>query len=146
MLRSFLIGLSFAVMAVYSCNDDSGMVKIISVSDAAESGYVSQVNDEREIKVTVTPQGLMQKAETWGFEVALETHTKTLNDDLAKSSVLIVDGKQYAPLGWKGAAPGGHHRKGTLRFNVIAPQPSSVELRIRLTGDPSPRSFKWLLK
>ncbi|MBI5438109.1 MAG: hypothetical protein HY936_04050, partial [Nitrosomonadales bacterium] len=116
------------------------------VSDAAESAYAPQASNEREIKVTATLQKIPNEAKTWDFEVVLETHTKALNDDLAKSSVLVADGKQYLPLGWDGAPPGGHHRKGVLRFKAIAPQPASVELQIRLAVDQSPRNFKWLLK
>ena len=146
MRKQFLIGLAVAAIAVYFCIHDSGAVKLIAVSNAAELGYAPQVSNEREIKVTATLQNIPNEAKTWDFEVVLETHTKALNDDLAKSSVLIADGKQYLPLGWEGAPPGGHHRKGVLRFKAIAPPPASVELQIRLAGDPSPRSFKWLLK
>lgn len=117
-----------------------------SVSVAAETGPVPQVIDQREIKVTVTPRGLTYKAATWDFEVVLETHTQPLNDDLARVAVLIADGTQYLPLRWQGAPPGGHHRKGLLRFKAIVPRPASVELQIRLAGDPAPRSFRWLLK
>lgn len=146
MRNHFLIGLAFAVMVACFGTHDSGMIKIIAASNAAELAYAPQINDERGIKVTVTPRDLVQQAGTWDFEVVLETHTKTPPDDLADTSVLIVDGKPYAPLNWKFLAQGGHHRKGTLRFNVIAPTPSSVELHIQLTGDPAPRSFKWLVK
>ena len=146
MRKQFLIGLAVAAIAVYSCIHDSGVVKLIAVSDAAELGYAPQVSNEREIKVTATLQNIPNEAKTWDFEVVLETHTRDLSDDLAKSSVLIADGKQYLPLVWEGAPPGGHHRKGMLRFKAIAPPPASVELQIRLAGDPSPRSFKWLLK
>jgi hypothetical protein len=73
------------------------------------------------IKVTVAASQCA--ARTWDFEVTLETHTQSLNDDLSRSSALIADGKQYLPLDWKGAAPGGHHRKGLLRFKAVAPQP-----------------------
>jgi len=146
MRKQFLIGLAVAAIAVYSCIHDSGVVKLIAVSNAAELGYAPQVSNEREIKVTATLQKIPDEAKTWDFEVALETHTKALNDDLAKSSVLIADGKQYLPLGWEGAPPGGHHRKGKLRFRAITPPPAAVELRIRLTGDTAQRSFKWLLK
>ena len=146
MRKQFLIGLAVAAIAAYFCTDDFGVVKLIAVSNAAESAYAPQVSNEREIKITATLQNIPNEAKTLDFEVVLETHTKALNDDLAKSSVLIADEKQYLPLGWKGAPPGGHHRKGVLRFKAIAPQPAAVELQIRLAGDPSPRSFKWLLK
>ncbi len=49
---------------------------------------------------------------------------------LAKVSTLVVEGKRYTPTEWRGAAPGGHHRKGSLHFKAISPQPSSVELQI----------------
>lgn len=146
MRKQFLIGLAIAAIAAYSFTGDSGVVKLVSVSNAAETGYAPQVSNEREIKVTATLQGIPGTAKTWDFEVVLETHTKALNDDLAKSSVLVADGKQYLPLSWDGAPPGGHHRKGKLRFKAITPQPAAVELHIRLASDPSPRSFKWLLK
>lgn len=119
---------------------------VITMGNAAETGIALQTSNERGVKVTVIPQNLSKEAKTWDFEVKLETHTQDLSDDLAKSSTLIADGKQYLPLGWEGAAPGGHHRKGLLRFKMATPQPPSVELQIRLTGDAAPRSFRWVLK
>lgn len=136
MRRQFLIG--FAIAAMFA--------GVASMGHAAEKGLASQVSNEREIKVTVTPGNITREVQTWDFEVTLETHTQTLNDDLAKSSMLIAGGKQYLPLSWEGAPPGGHHRKGKLRFKAIVPPPQSLELQIRLAADPAPRSFKWLLK
>jgi hypothetical protein len=146
MRKQLLTGLVVAAMAAYSCTDGFGTVMIIAAGNAAEFGYAPQISNERGIKITVTRQNILSEAKTWDFQVTLETHTQDLSDDLAKSSLLIADGKQYLPLGWKGAPPGGHHRKGVLRFKTIAPQPRSMELQIRLAGDASPRSFKWLLK
>lgn len=146
MRNQFLIGLAVAAIAAYSCIHDYGAVKIIAASNAAEPGYAPQISDERGVKVTATPQKILGEAKTWDFQLVLETHTQDLSEDLAKSAVLIADGRQYLSLGWEGAPPGGHHRKGVLRFKTIAPPPAAVELRIRLAGDASPRSFKWLLK
>lgn len=146
MRKQFLIGLAVAAMAAYSCVHDFGAVRVIAESHAAELGYAPQISNERGVKVTVAPQGILSAAKTWDFQVVLETHTRDLGDDLAKSSLLIADGKQYLPLGWEGAPPGGHHRKGLLRFKAIIPQPQAMELQIRLADDVSPRSFKWLLK
>ncbi|MDD5384472.1 MAG: hypothetical protein PHG89_06295 [Gallionella sp.] len=82
------------------------------MSDAAELGNAPQLSNERGVNVTVIRQNIPNEAKILDFDVALETHTQDLSDDLAKSSVLIADGKQYIPLGWEGAPQGGHHRKG----------------------------------
>jgi len=137
MLKTILIGLTLAATIAFSYAHDG---------EAVELGYAPQTRNERGIKVTAALQRTSGSVQTWDIEVTLETHTKTLNDDLAKAAVLVADGKQYLPLAWEGAAPGGHHRKGLLRFKAIVPKPASVELQIRLAADPSPRSFKWLLK
>lgn len=146
MRNRFLTGLAVAAIAAYSCTDGFAVVRIIAMSNAAESGYAPKISIERGVKVTVTPQKILSEAKTWDFRVVLETHTQDLSDDLVKSSTLFADGRQYTPLGWEGAPPGGHHRKGLLSFKALVPQPRSMELQIRLAGDPSPRSFKWSLK
>lgn len=135
MLKQLMLGISFA-----------GMLVLPYVSDlmAAEmTDSVQRTSNERGVKVTVVPKNLLSGAKAWEFEVTLETHTQSLNDDLARSSVLIAGGMQYAPLGWEGTPPGGHHRKGLLRFKTVMPRPQSVELQIRLGGETAPRSFQW---
>lgn len=136
MLKKILFGLIFTTFTAGA----------ISIANAAETGLAPQTSVERGVKVTVTPQNLSEESKTWNFEISLETHTHPLDVDLAKSSKLIANGKQYMPLGWEGAPPGGHHRKGSLRFNMITPQPSSVALQIHLTGEDAPRIFQWSLK
>jgi len=146
MRKQFMIGLSFAAIAAYSCIGDFGMANVITISNATESSYAPQVSNERQIKITATLQDIAKEAKTWDFELVMETHTHALSEGMENASVLIADGKKYNPVGWEGSPPGGRHRKGLLHFNAIAPQPASVELQIRLIGDPSPRSFKWRLK
>jgi hypothetical protein len=146
MLKQFLIGFAFVAVVTIPYMHVFSAAGMIATSDAAELGLVSQTSNERGIKVVATPRNLSNEAQSWDFEVTLETHTQALNDDLAKSSALIADGKRYAPLAWEGAPPGGHHRKGLLRFKRIIPQPPSAELQIRLAGETAPRSFQWLLK
>ncbi|MFA6202670.1 MAG: hypothetical protein WC710_05715 [Gallionella sp.] len=138
MLNKLLSSLAFVTLIIFM---HSGL---ITTCDAAE--IAPQISNVRRIKVTTALQAIPADAKTWTFEVTLETHTQPLNDDLARSAILIVDGKQYLPLAWDGAPPGGHHRKGVLRFQATGPQPHSMELQIRLSGDTSPRSFKWSLK
>ena len=146
MLRKLLMALSVSAAIAFQFMPDSRGGIFIPVSSAAEHGYAPQMSNERGIKVTVALQDIPAEAQTWDFRVVLETHTRDLSDDLAKAAVLVADGTQYMPLGWEGAPPGGHHRKGLLRFKAIDPRPASVELQIRLSGDASPRSFRWLLK
>jgi len=138
--------MAFLSICAFSFNRDIGAMNIVAMSDAAELGYRPQVSNDRQIKITATLQTVANSAKTWDIEVSLETHTHTLSDALENSSVLIVDGKQYQPLGWEGSPPGGHHRKGILRFRALDLKPPAVELQIRLIGDTEPRSFKWQLK
>lgn len=137
MLRNLLGTLAIAATLAFPCAPDV---------EAAETGYAPQISDKQSIKITVTPRNILEMTKSWDFEVTVESHIQDLSDDLAKSAMLIADGKQYLPLVWEGAPPGGHHRKGLLRFKTIVPRPSSIELQIRLAGDAVPRSFKWPLK
>ena len=96
--------------------------------------------------VTVTPQNLSREAQVWEFKIVIDTHSQALSDDLVKSSVLL-DGAsgRYAPVAWEGAAPGGHHREGILRFKPISPPPPSIELQVTRNGESAARSFRWPL-
>jgi hypothetical protein len=144
MRKQFLIGLAVAAIAVHSGVHDSGAAGIIAAGNAVE--FAPQVSNERGVKVMVTRKNFLSETQIWDFQVVLETHAQDLGDDLARSSVLVADGKRYLPLAWEGAPPGGHHRKGLLRFKAIVPQPRAMELQIRLAGDAAPRSFKWSSK
>ncbi|WP_136414192.1 hypothetical protein [Herbaspirillum sp. ST 5-3] len=105
----------------------------------------TQTSNEFAVTVKVTPRSL--QGATWDFEVVFDTHSRELKDDLLKDATLVApDGRQTPPLAWQGDAPGGHHRKGMLRFNALQPAPASVELRIARAGEPKPRTFRWKLK
>jgi hypothetical protein len=95
------------------------------------------------VTVKVTPRAL---GATWDFDVVFDTHSQELTDDLLNTAVLIGrDGSELRPIEWKGAAPGGHHRAGMLRFAAPNPAPAAVVLRITRTGEPKPRVFQWKL-
>lgn len=112
---------------------------------AAEMAAASQTSNQGGVKITVEPRGFPRGAKNWDFAVTLETHTQPLDDDPANASTLLADGKPCRSLGWEGAPPGGHHRKGVLRFEAVTPQPQVLELQIRRTGEVSPRVFRWQL-
>lgn len=81
------------------------------------------------------------------IEVAMNTHSVELADDMAKVSMLRDDaGKEYKPTAWEGAGPGGHHREGKLKFAAMPTQPKYVELVIKDLAKVSERTFRWELR
>lgn len=116
----------------------------------AQSGGAAKLaavsNDADGVRIVITPKAVAAKAE-WEFDVVMDTHTKPLDNDLTKTAVLVVDGgKKYTPLAWQGDKPGGHHRKGVLRFSAPNEQIKSFELQIQGAGAATNRVFKWTMK
>lgn len=144
MIKRYLSGLIAA--AAFACAGSLGWFAAAGAAFAAESGYQPQSSMAQGVMVEVTPPDFAPAASVWDFVVSLQTHTHELHEDLAQSARLVAGGKQYAPLAWEGTPPGGHHRKGVLRFKAVMPRPQSVELQIPLSGESAPRSFKWQLR
>ena len=113
----------------------------------ASAQFATQKDSANGVTVAVTPGDLGPEAKVWDFVVVLDTHSQDLSDDLSKSAVLM-DGKgnEFKATAWEGAAPGGHHRKGTLKFAAISPRPQAIGLRIDRPGEARPRLFRWDLK
>jgi hypothetical protein len=98
------------------------------------------------VTIQVTPKPAGSGSGRWEFSVVLDTHSADLNDDLMQSAVLATDdGRTLRPVNWTGSPPGGHHRKGALAFDVPAPPPGALELRIVRRGESAPRTFRWKL-
>ncbi|MDP2639022.1 MAG: hypothetical protein Q8P06_02535 [Candidatus Azambacteria bacterium] len=77
------------------------------------------------------------------FDVKIDTHTGSLDFDLAKVSFLEDDkGNKYEPLEWQGPPPGGHHLEGILIFPVINKEANKIKLNIQ---DNFQRAFEWNL-
>ena len=110
----------------------------------ASSTLPSRTNDQGGVRVVVTPRPQSVNATTWEFDVALDTHTKPLTDDLAAASSLVDDqGKATPAKSWTGDPPGGHHRKGVLQFSAPANNPAAFELRLKGVGGVDVRTFRW---
>lgn len=104
-----------------------------------------QTSSQSGVTVKVTPRSLA--GAEWEFEVVFDTHSQELKDDLLKAAVLVADGSApSSPIEWQGDAPGGHHRKGVLRFKSLLPQPREIGLQIARPGESAPRSFRWSLR
>jgi hypothetical protein len=118
-----------------------------SVTLSAGTPLTSRTSDGGGVRVVVTPKALEPRAASWEFEVVMDTHTRPLNEDLARAAVLVDDsGRQYAPVAWQGDPPGGHHRKGILRFALPVEKLKIIELHIAGVGGPDKRVFRWELK
>lgn len=145
MLKQLMTGCTLAA-TFFLASMCALMAQGIKASEAKTATLAPQISTTHGVTITVTPLSLSNEAKAWEFELTLESHTQELNDDLIGSSVLIGDGRQAMPLSWEGAPPGGHHRKGLLRFKPISPAPQSLELRIQRAGEAILRSFRWRLK
>jgi len=101
----------------------------------------------RQVVSRARETGAVVAASAWEFEVVFDTHSQELKDDLLKAAVLVADGgAPFSPAGWQGDGPGGHHRKGVLRFKPPAASPASVELRLQRPAESAPRVFRWQLR
>ncbi|MDO9216477.1 MAG: hypothetical protein Q7U14_04345 [Lacisediminimonas sp.] len=106
----------------------------------------TQSSSEQGVTVQVTAKSIGLPGNQWEFSVVLDTHSADLSDDLVQSATLTTDnGRTFKPAGWLGAPPGGHHREGVLAFDVPAPRPRAIELRINRPGESAPRTFRWQL-
>lgn len=101
-------------------------------------------SDAGGVSIMVKPKPIEATATVWEFEVTMNTHTKPLAEDLAAVSVLVENnGNRIKPTEWLGDKPGGHHRKGILRFPVGSKTLSSFELQMADVGGVSLRTFRW---
>ena len=108
--------------------------------------FAPQTDQAGGVTIKVTPRNLGRDAAVWEFAVVLDSHTQDLSQDVARSAVIIdAQGARHLPLGWEGAAPGGHHREGVLRFKPLAPEAQVVRLEISGIGGTSVRTFRWQL-
>lgn len=115
-------------------------------ADPVVSGPSPQINKEGGVVVKVTPLRLAPGAETWEFEVVFDTHTVALAGNPARFSVLVdAQGGRHVPLQWEGDPPGGHHRKGVLRFKPEPGRDGMIELQIDGVGGVPTRLFRWPL-
>ena len=119
---------------------------LVNLQPATAAELGARSSSAAGVSVKVTPKDVSAQAAVWTFAVVLDTHSQDLRDDLAKSAALVdARGGRHAPLAWEGAAPGGHHREGLLRFKGLGAQADVLELQIQRAGEQAPRVFRWKL-
>jgi hypothetical protein len=110
----------------------------------AASAFQSRTDDSSGVRVLVTPRALTAGAMTWDFDVVLDTHTRPLDEDLVAATALLNEkGQSTRPVSWQGDPPGGHHRKGILKFAAPAGNPTTFELQMKGVGGANLRTFRW---
>jgi hypothetical protein len=119
--RRSAIALAATVLAL-------GVAPLAMAQPAGLPALAAVSNDTGGVRVVVKPKSVAAGS-VWEFDVTMETHTKPLDSDLTKAAVIVDDGgRRYMPLSWQGDPPGGHHRKGILRFPAPTEQIKSFEL------------------
>ena len=112
-------------------------------SQPAGAGFPVRSSEGGSVTVAVKPTALAV-GEPVAFDIAMNTHSVDLGDDLTKIALLRDDsGKEYKPTAWEGPEGGGHHRSGTLKFPALAGKPKSIELVITGLAQVPERDFKW---
>jgi len=77
--------------------------------------WETKSDEQPPVTVMVTPIEFGKNIEVWKFDIAFDTHSGSLDDDLLKVAALIDDGGNlYKPIAWEGPGPGGH-RPGRTR-------------------------------
>ncbi len=110
---------------------------------SSTSQWETKTDEQAGVTLNVTPSDISLGSVEWKFDIAMNTHSVELNQDMTKVAVLVDDqGKEYKPISWQGAESGGHHREGVLIFNQITPTPKSIELKITGIGGVV-RNFVW---
>lgn len=92
-------------------------------------------------------------AATIDFEIALNSHSVTIDLDLVNSAILRVGAVEVAPAVWETTTPAGHHIKGLLRFPrttedgaALLAEATDITLVISGLPDDAERTFTWGLE
>ncbi len=114
-----------------------------STTKSSASAFETKNNSGGSVDVAVTPETL-EVGQPMAFEIAMNTHSVDLSDDMTKIVTLRDDqGKEYTPTGCEGGGAGGHHRSGVIKFAALASKPKSVDLIIKGLAKVSERDFHW---
>jgi len=108
------------------------------------SEFEPQTNNENSVTVEVTPLTISDAG--MDVELAFNTHSVALDFDPTQIIVLRdATGTDIHPISWDGSEPGGHHRRGTLHFDLDSPPQQFIELEVHDVAEVPTRTFRWEL-
>ena len=125
----------------------AAVIAIVGIAIALEANAYERISNKKNgVRVDVVPVQL-EFGKTAKFEIRMNTHSGDLSQDLVSVSTLKDDsGREYRPVDWQGAPPGGHHRTGVLEFPALNGNAKWVTLVIRDVANVPERIYKWNLK
>lgn len=139
-----------ALFLTYRKNSEQPAVPSVPLEPAVQSTenaeYETITDSQGIVAVTVTPIELSAGSSVWKFNVVLDTHSGSLDQDMLLSAVLVDDSDRvYRPTNWDGAPPGGHHREGVLTFMPGVSVPKQIQIKV-LNIEVPERNFTWTVK
>lgn len=141
------VAIIVATFVVYRFVSSTSQDNEVSTPTQDQNVLSSQTNSEGIVTVKVTPENISEDKKRWQFQIVLDAHTGSLDEDLTKNAILIDNqGSEQKPTTWDGAPPGGHHREGLITFEPFSQIPKSVTLILRSVGGINERKFSWSLK
>lgn len=112
-----------------------------------QSTLKTQTTTIGNVTYKVTPKSLSKSSSSWDFEIVLDTHTGSLDQDLASQVRLSADKAVENQVGkWEGDPLGGHHREGVLKFQPLGSDVASVTLKINPDENMKETNFTWEVK
>lgn len=146
-----LVPLLAAAFLLSSCSPGFSPAKSTPAAPAGSPSSIpthlnlrAEVNEEGGVAFQVKP--LYTPGKEVGFEITMDTHSGSLDFDLAKlSSLDDGQGDVYRPSKWDGPS-GGHHLSGQLVFPALKTEPATLKLTIRDVNGVPERVFTWKVK
>ena len=114
-----------------------------TTNSKTESAFAAQTVEGGSVAVKVTPLK-MEPTAPLEFEIAMDTHSVDLADDMMKAVVLRDDsGMEFTPSAWEGPGAGGHHREGKIKFAPLTMNTKSLTLVVKNVAGVPERAFRW---
>ena len=129
----WIAGMTLAVIAALARYAD------LSGSGSSSAGYPTRTVDVGAVAVSLRLASIDASSAT--VEVSFGTHSGSLDVDVAHNARLTVGGVAWPSASWRGDGPGGHHRKGDMRFSAAGPARGTVTFT--LTGLEQPATATW---
>lgn len=147
-MRRFLIVAAVAGLALVavSCGNDTTSTSTPTSSEQSTQAPATPALATKTVEagaVTVKIDPVRVDAAGAEFKVSFDTHSVTLDFDVARNATLTVAGAPWSGAVWSGDGPDGHHRAGTIRFGPGGPAQGSAVLS--LGGLPAPVTATWTL-